>query len=97
MRNVRIALSTNRFRINSAPMKIGGIQFVAKLGWPIVALIDHQSRMRMTTTSSIGRVRHALHFGSPPVLFADIPMKVVCRLFDYAVQMRIKMRTIHSS
>ena len=78
-------------------MKVGREKFVAKLRWPVVALIDHQSGVRVAATGSIGPIRKPFPFRRVPVLVIGIPMIVVRRLFDHAVHMWIEVRTIHSS
>ena len=78
-------------------MKVRRKKFVAKLGRPIVALVDHQSSVSMPTTSSIGSIRQTLPFRCRPILFTDIPMKVISRLLDHAIQMWIEVRAVHSS
>ena len=81
--------------VNSLPVLVEREQRIAILIRPIVCQIDHESDVRVAATRCVGRVGDTRGAYVAPV-FASVPMKVIGRLFDHIVRMRVEMLPIHA-
>ena len=82
MGDIGIAIAMNGFGVYSTSMEICSEKSIVKLFWPLVALVDHQSGVCVSTSGLIGAIGHFLVTSDRPMFFADVPVKVISGLVD---------------
>ena len=77
------SLPSQDITVNSHAVQVQGVNAVAVLLGPVVALIDHQSDMGMSATRGTRFISHPFTHIIPD--FACVPVDVVGRLFDQMI------------
>ena len=93
--NKTVAMGLNPINIDSSAMKVGGKSFALIISGPVIALIDHETTMRMAATRFIGGRGNALAANIAPI-FNTIPMIMIRMLINQFEKTRVKMFAKHT-
>ena len=93
--NKTVAMGLNPIRIDSSTMKICSEGFALIISGPVIALIDHETTMRMATTRFIGGRGDALVANIAPI-FNTIPVVMIRMLINQFEKARVKMFAKHT-